>query len=589
MTATELVRTEIQKFLASPEPDVLCISGQWGVGKTYLWKDTLEKGPVPALSDYSYVSLFGIDSLEALKMAIYANQGRLGKAPVDKWRSKIGMGGKKAQPLLELTPYVGNLVKALGTLYFSQVKNQIVCIDDLERRSKNLDVKDVLGLISFLKEERKCKVVLLLNDGQLDAEGAKLFRGHFEKSIDIHTRFEAMAEESASVVFDKPDAVGKQLRAHCIKLGIKNIRIIKKINRNARDLLAVLHGYDQAILDSAVKAVPLLTWSHLKGDGAPPEAHLRKRTGLTMLNFDKDKKLEEDEIQWNNLLDEYDWGSLDALDEALIPALEVGYFDSVSIKKGADEVLAVLTKQRQDGAFEDSWKGYHDSFDANQDQLLDNMFDMFKKTYETISLGNLDGTIRLFRDLGRNAQAEELLAFYIANRQEPQTFWDLNNNPFGNDIKDATVLQAIKDKFASFGGAQVSLADLLEAMGGKGGWNMGDADKAALLPVADYKNLFKTERGRRLRKIINGGLFGARSAQHDQTPLGQALRKISDNTLAALREIGAESNINRRRVEQLYGVPMNPRAKPAAVQAAPNVANVQSLGEVNVDGVNVVT
>jgi hypothetical protein len=185
MTATELVRTEIQKFLASPEPDVLCISGPWGVGKTCLWKDTLKKGPVPALSDYSYVSLFGIDSLEALKMAIYANQARLGKAPADKWRSKIAMGGKKAQPLLELTPYVGNLVKALGTLYFSQVTKQIVCIDDLERRSKNLDVKDVLGLISFLKEERMCKVVLLLNDGQLDAEGAEMFRGHFEKTIEL--------------------------------------------------------------------------------------------------------------------------------------------------------------------------------------------------------------------------------------------------------------------------------------------------------------------------------------------------------------------------------------------------------------------
>jgi hypothetical protein len=106
-------------------------------------------------------------------------------------------------------------------------------------------------------------------------------------------------------------------------------------------------------------------------------------------------------------------------------------------------------------------------------------------------------------------------------------------------------------------------------MGGRGGWNIGEADKAALLPVADYKNLFKTERGRRLRKIISGGLLGVRSIQHDQTPLGQALRKISDNTIAALREIGAESDINRRRVEQFYGVSMDPDAQPAAAQPVP--------------------
>jgi hypothetical protein len=388
MTATELVRTEIEKFLVSANPDVLCISGPWGVGKTYLWKNTLKTGPVPALSDYSYVSLFGLDSLEALKMSIYASQGKLSRTKLSGWRNKIGATGKKAQPLLELTPYVGNVVKALGTLYFSQVKEQIVCIDDLERRSANLEVKDVLGLISFLKEERKCKVVLLLNDGQLDPKDAEAFRDNFEKTIDVRIRFDATPEESAAFVFERPDTVGDKLKGHCIKLGIKNIRIINKIKRSAGEVLKVLGGYDQEILDSAIKAMTLLTWSHLKGDGAPSVDYLRARKSLTMGNFEK-KDLSEDEIRWNAVLEEFDWGSLDVLDKALIDAIEVGYFSPEPIKRAADDLFSALTIKRQDDAFVDSWSGYHDSFDANQDQLLDKMFWTFKKTYRGITLGKL--------------------------------------------------------------------------------------------------------------------------------------------------------------------------------------------------------
>ena len=33
--STALVEKEIERFLASPEPEVLCLRGKWGVGKTY--------------------------------------------------------------------------------------------------------------------------------------------------------------------------------------------------------------------------------------------------------------------------------------------------------------------------------------------------------------------------------------------------------------------------------------------------------------------------------------------------------------------------------------------------------------------------
>jgi tRNA A37 threonylcarbamoyladenosine biosynthesis protein TsaE len=62
--------------LASPEPEVLCLRGKWGVGKTFSWmaflREAKDKGEI-ALESYSYVSLFGIDSLDQLKYSIFEN------------------------------------------------------------------------------------------------------------------------------------------------------------------------------------------------------------------------------------------------------------------------------------------------------------------------------------------------------------------------------------------------------------------------------------------------------------------------------------------------------------------------------------
>ena len=66
---TELIENEIARFLASPEPEAVCLRGKWGVGKTYTWNKFLvdaQKAKKIGLNKYSYVSLFGLDSLDQL-------------------------------------------------------------------------------------------------------------------------------------------------------------------------------------------------------------------------------------------------------------------------------------------------------------------------------------------------------------------------------------------------------------------------------------------------------------------------------------------------------------------------------------------
>ena len=76
MTTTSVVQTEIARFLQSKEFGGNSNKRKWGVGKTYTWNAGLAEVRAKksyALGRYSYVSLFGINSLELLKLAIFEN------------------------------------------------------------------------------------------------------------------------------------------------------------------------------------------------------------------------------------------------------------------------------------------------------------------------------------------------------------------------------------------------------------------------------------------------------------------------------------------------------------------------------------
>lgn len=74
MTAKHAAR-EITAFLASDRAETLCVMGPWGVGKTFAWKQYLAEAARKSriTRNYAYVSLFGLNSLDELRHAIYEN------------------------------------------------------------------------------------------------------------------------------------------------------------------------------------------------------------------------------------------------------------------------------------------------------------------------------------------------------------------------------------------------------------------------------------------------------------------------------------------------------------------------------------
>jgi hypothetical protein len=72
-------------------------------------------------------------------------------------RGKKALGAAKQLPGVK--SYIGDIGAMLG---FSLIKNAIVCVDDIERCGSNLKVRDVLGLVSNLKQRKRCKLILIL-------------------------------------------------------------------------------------------------------------------------------------------------------------------------------------------------------------------------------------------------------------------------------------------------------------------------------------------------------------------------------------------------------------------------------------------
>ncbi len=128
----ETVNSEISKFLQSNEPAVLCIRGKWGVGKTYNWTKLLEEalktGKV-ALPRYSYVSLFGINSIDELKFAIFENVVTLKKGKIradistlDEFVNSNVVQWRKITRFVQSLPFVKSLVGSEATTIFPSLQ-----------------------------------------------------------------------------------------------------------------------------------------------------------------------------------------------------------------------------------------------------------------------------------------------------------------------------------------------------------------------------------------------------------------------------------------------------------------------------------
>ncbi len=167
----EILKEKIIELLKKSEdqnkPIAIAINGDWGIGKTYLWKnglaplikDKFKKNPI-------YTSVFGKKDEQAIIEDLVAQFLSTEKQKTNPIRNIIN------GILSFLSMHFGVKINVNVDFLFKMLKkehmeNTIVCIDEFERLSDKIQVQDILGLISELKEYKGCCVIAIYNDLKL--------------------------------------------------------------------------------------------------------------------------------------------------------------------------------------------------------------------------------------------------------------------------------------------------------------------------------------------------------------------------------------------------------------------------------------
>ncbi|MGO6754894.1 P-loop NTPase fold protein [Rhizobium ruizarguesonis] len=421
------IRAAIERFLVSDTPQVLCIRGAWGTGKTFNWKtisrELRDKPAAIALNEYSYVSLFGLNSLNEVKTQILQSmvvRAQIGNPPdLTSFGNAISTveSGLKKGVIKTVTSVLGSRGDALVSAMGFFTNRVIVCLDDFERKGAKLSNTDVLGLVTYLKEERDCKVVLLLNDMKLDDR--KTFDNYLEKVVDLDLRFEPTPEEIANIAIpeDGRDNIGEMVRANAITLGINNVRVIRKIIGLVRDVAPMLTEYSFRVTMNATSTITLLGWSYFQPELAPPLDYLKR-----VNTFAPHKDENELDLKWRDLLLKYRYHSSSPFDLTLLKGIENGYFEEAEIDKHAVELHNADVKDKSDNEMKEIWDELYYTFIKPQKSTFDRFYEAYTRNIELMSLGTMGHIEKLFRELNDNRAGEVVDLYIDANKNTAGAF-----------------------------------------------------------------------------------------------------------------------------------------------------------------------
>lgn len=283
----------IDNYMQTEEPYALQIDGEWGTGKTYYIKNYMidelkEKGNFPI-----YFSVYGYNILNELKQDIFYHM--ISELSSDKkvftsittmskkFRKISNVWGDQRLSSISLISDWILESKNQSMLESSLEKSIVVFIDDLERISEEISVRDLLGFIlNELLEKLNCKVIILSNSNEIDKTDD--FKKMKEKVIGRTIKFAYDISEIERIIL-------KESRNTFIKensLWIRDIleeyqSIRRKKGINLRTLLTVIENY------SFVESKLFSDISQLKSDKL--EESIRKSVFLNIFVITNEYKL----------------------------------------------------------------------------------------------------------------------------------------------------------------------------------------------------------------------------------------------------------------------------------------------------------
>ena len=461
----------LTQLIELPTPRALVLQGTWGRGKTHLWRvlwsDYVQRcqKEKKKLTRYAYVSLFGINSLDELKQAIFESNeellvqqgpaaeepGVVGKAK--RFFSQNRSSIKKTGALLVNSTDIsgggisGSLGNAYRALSFSLVKDMLVCLDDIERRGDGLRLLDVLGLISQLWEQRGCRVLVIMNNKSLGSD-EQVWERNKEKVFQSEITFSPSANECVEIIFrgDQQSILRSEAKRSLIDLKITNIRVVERVRSFVGQIEVAIQELAASKETQATisRCLVLAVYCHSgRGEGAPPLDYAIRHSALSGMFSSKNKQEKsEEEQRWDEELSSYGFDIADDIDREIVRAVQQGYLDVINLVGAIGAADASVASRNLKDNYSNAWRMWHDWFSDNRDAVVSAFRESFPAAAGEISSINADGTIRLMREIGENALADEFVRVWIDVRRSHRIEeLSINSLNYFEKITDETLIK----------------------------------------------------------------------------------------------------------------------------------------------------
>lgn len=213
----------------------ILINGDWGIGKTFFLKEKFLKD-----KDYIDVSVFGAKSIEAIKAEIYSKINTKCKI-IEKARNwirefegnSIGIGVIS----LPIACWEADINEAISRN--TKDKTLTIVIDDLERKSKEINISDILGMIESISQINNVNIIVVANEKKIKKEDLETYDNFKEKVIQKVYNVDKYSSEAPKDVTKKLLKNIKISKEHCLIIentildvfgqhSINNLRTLEK-------------------------------------------------------------------------------------------------------------------------------------------------------------------------------------------------------------------------------------------------------------------------------------------------------------------------------------------------------------------------
>lgn len=252
-------QTHLVEFLNSPASihNVFWLDGSWGSGKTFFIK-TFFENQIYKKKEIYYISCFGIKTREQAE-----------KILVNEIEKQSILGN------LDFIPLVGGVFKwffkTVGTDLMK--RDSIIIFDDFERVSyaetsdNPSDYNDLLGYIDYLSENKRFKIIVILNGEEIKSIREKLINNKFKLNKNRMVSAEEVIDNILKKSKLRDDDFGKMLslifKIHYVDIGE---RVVEDKNKDSKLKKLSLREFQKSleelsnITDNNEKADYIINW-----------------------------------------------------------------------------------------------------------------------------------------------------------------------------------------------------------------------------------------------------------------------------------------------------------------------------------------